>query len=126
MVRVRKIPGIENVSDLLTKHVAPKVFEKLSSGTGYRKCTAAELEIVPVKMERVNDITKLKDANPLVVQHESKMKSEARAQALVYRRMLAVEEESSQGACQSNSIPPARYEDHYRRTGLIIPIRTTT
>ena len=77
LVRLRHTPGVDNSADLLTKHVAVDVLNKLGPETGFQKLPAPP---IPAKLTAVNTVEDLEAPEQLVKEHDTKCKAEVAEQ----------------------------------------------
>ena len=84
LVKLRKIPGGENVADILTKHVSKEVLDKHWNATGWKQ--HEESSAVVAKLERVNRLCDIKPTDDIVRAHQEKQRQATMSQGVALSR----------------------------------------
>ena len=84
LVKLRKIPGGENVADILTKHVSKEVLDKHWNATGWRQ--HEESSAIVAKLERVNRLCDIKPTDDIVKAHQEKQRQATLSQGVALSR----------------------------------------
>ena len=72
LVKLRHTPGVDNLADLLTKHVSAEVLGKLDPETGFKKLSKPA---PPIPLTALNTIEDLEAPEQLVESHEKTTRS---------------------------------------------------